>query len=66
MYQYANVLFRDEENKKDEAIKYFKMAADNGDLQVINDYGNFLLHYLGNKEEAFKYFIKASEEGHIE
>ena len=62
----ANMLYRGEGIKmnKEEAAKYFKMAADEGDINAITGYAILLKNSEGismNKEEAAKYFKMASD-----
>ena len=55
-------------NKK-EACRYFKMAADKGDITAMKNYGFMLEDGEGvamNKEEASRYYKMAADKGDID
>ena len=54
------------EVNEEEAMKYLKMAAENGDIDAMNDIAVMLENGEGcsiNVEEAAKYFKRASDNG---
>ncbi|KAH0792540.1 chitin synthase regulatory factor chr2 [Histomonas meleagridis] len=60
----ANLLAEllDNKNEKEESEKYYKIAADLGNINSTYKYG-LILKNKGNLDEALKYFEKASEKG---
>ena len=59
----------DIDTNKEEACRYFKMAADKGHLSAMNSYAFMLFNGLGieqNQQEACRYFKMASDNGNVE
>lgn len=53
---------------KEEAAKYYKIAADNGQINAMNNYALMIDNGEGvkmNKEEAAKYYKIAADKGDI-
>lgn len=60
MYNYAQLILKD---NIDEAIKYFKIAADNGNVMSMYNYA--VLIKKDNKSDAIHYFNLASSNGNL-
>tara|TARA_A200000113_G_scaffold186846_1_gene174120 strand:+ start:6145 stop:7026 length:882 start_codon:yes stop_codon:yes gene_type:complete len=47
----------------DEALKYWRIAAENGDALSMRDIGNYYARSKGDKAEALKWYEKAAQAG---